>query len=242
MTDIPALRARQDLQDFLNSAWGLHGTARRPYRVLDAGCGGAVRIRLPDDAQITGIDISPESAARNTAIPDIIIGDVQTYPLPREAFDVVVCWELLEHVEAPREALTRFVQTLRQGGMIVLAIPNPHSLKGLITKISPHGLHVWILRHLLKQKNAGRPGFAPFPTHLSPDIAPPALEQFFRAHGMTVSFLRLYEGKRLSTLRQHAPWLYYMYRGSVSALNLMALKRRDFGASDMLLIAKSEAS
>lgn len=236
MTDYPALRARKDLQDFLDSHWTADGT----LRVLDAGCGGAVRIRLPGQAHITGIDISPESAARNTAIADIIIGDVQTYPLPSGTFDIVVCWELLEHVKEPRAALTRFVKTLRQGGLIVLAIPNPHSLKGLITKLSPHGLHVWILRHLLKQKNAGRPGFAPFPTHLSPDIAPAALERFFLAHNMSVRFLRLYEGKRLTTLGQHAPWLYYMYRACVSALNLITLKRRDFGASDMLLIAQSD--
>ena len=234
-TDTPALQARRELQDFLDAQL----TANAGTRVLDAGCGGAARIRLPKGAQIIGIDISPESAVRNTAIADIIIGDVQTYPLPRNAFDVVVCWELLEHVREPRAALTRFVGTLRQGGLIVLAIPNPVSLKGLITKASPHALHVWILRNILKQKNAGRPGFAPFPTHLSPDIAPSALEQFFHAHGMTISFLRLYEGKRLTTLRQHAPWLYYMYRACVSALNLITLKRHDFGASDMLLIAQA---
>lgn len=233
-TDTPAVEARRELQNFLDAQ-----LTSGPLRVLDAGCGGAVRIRLPEHAQITGIDISPESAARNTAIADIIIGDVQTYPLPRDTFDVVVCWELLEHVKEPRAALTRFVKTLRQGGLIVLAIPNPHSLKGLITKLSPHGLHVWILRHILRQKNAGRPGFAPFPTHLSPDIAPAALERFFAGHDMNVRFLRLYEGKRLSTLQRHAPWLYYMYRACVSALNLMSLKRRDFGASDMLLIAQS---
>jgi 2-polyprenyl-3-methyl-5-hydroxy-6-metoxy-1,4-benzoquinol methylase len=235
VTEIPALEARKELQNFLDAQLAQNSGAR----VLDAGCGGAARIRLPRHAQITGIDISPESAARNTAIADIIIGDVQTYPLPPRAFDIVVCWELLEHVEQPRAALTRFITTLRQGGLIVLAIPNPFSLKGLITKASPHALHVWILRNLLKQKNAGRPGFAPFPTHLSTDIAPSALEQFFRAHDMQVSFLRLYEGKRLSTLRQHAPWLYYMYRGCVSALNIITLKRHDFGASDMLLIAQA---
>lgn len=236
MADYPALRARQDLQDFLDSLW----TADGSLRVLDAGCGGALRIRLPKSAHITGIDISPDSAARNTTIADIIIGDVQTYPLPRQAFDVVICWELLEHVREPRAALTHFVKTLRQGGLIVLAIPNPHSLKGLITRLSPHGLHVWILRHILKQKNAGRPGFAPFHTYLSPDIAPPALERFFLAHNMSVRFLRLYEGKRLSTLRQHMPWLYYVYRGCVEALNLVT--RRDFGASDILLIAQSSSA
>lgn len=239
MADYPALRARQDLQDFLDSLWDSRW-AEGPLRVLDAGCGGAVRIRLPQQAHITGIDISPESAARNTTIADIIIGDVQSYPLPRDAFDVVLCWELLEHVQEPRAALTRFVKTLRQGGLIVLAVPNPHSLKGLITRASPHGLHVWILRHILKQKNAGRPGFAPFPTHLSPDIAPPALERFFAGHNMSVRFLRLYEGKRLSTLRQHMPWLYYMYRGCVGALNMAT--RRDFGASDILLIAQSSSA
>ncbi len=120
-TDTPALRARRELQDFLDAQLATSAGTR----VLDAGCGGAARIRLPEGAQIIGIDISPESAARNTAIADIIIGDVQTYPLPHNAFDVVVCWELLEHVREPRAALARFVGTLRQDGLIVLAIPIP---------------------------------------------------------------------------------------------------------------------
>src|SRR5689334_12200478 len=93
--------AREDLQKFLDT----HLAAQSRPQVMDAGCGGAVRVKLPGDAVLNGIDICPESAARNTTLARIVIGDVQSYPLPRDAFDIVICWELLEHVQNPVAAL-----------------------------------------------------------------------------------------------------------------------------------------
>jgi SAM-dependent methyltransferase len=224
--------AREDLQKFLDS----HFAALTEPQVMDAGCGGAMRVKLPGDAVLNGIDISRESAARNTALSNIVIGDVQSYPLPRDAFDIVICWELLEHVQDPVAALSNLIAATKPGGYIVLAFPNPTSLKGVVTRFSPHGLHVWLLRHFWGQKNAGRPGFAPFRTFLARDLAPHRLQKFIDAQGVETVFARFYEGNRITTLKRKAPALHFFYQAFLGVVN--ALARRDFGTSDVLLVLR----
>jgi SAM-dependent methyltransferase len=226
--------ARADLQEFLDTHLA---TLDRP-QVMDAGCGGAMRIRLPAGAVLNGIDISPESAERNSTLFNIVIGDVQSYPLPRAAFDIVICWELLEHVPHPLAALGNLIAATKPGGFIVLAFPNHASLKGLVTRLSSHKLHVWLLRHFWGQKNAGRPGYAPFPTYMAREIAPRMLEKFLQSQSVEVMFTRLYEGNRVATLRQKAPLLHALYQGFLKLLNALALNSHDFGQSDVLLVLR----
>jgi SAM-dependent methyltransferase len=78
------------------SAW-----LRPGERVLDIGCGrGATTRRAAAETgpsgSVAGIDIAPSLIEQARAVPhvgapiDWIIGDAQTFPLPRRAFDVVI--------------------------------------------------------------------------------------------------------------------------------------------------------
>jgi len=231
----PSTRAaRADLQNFLDT----HLAALDGPQVMDAGCGGAMRVTLPAGAVLNGIDISPESAARNSSLFNIVIGDVQTYPLPRAAYDIVICWELLEHVPRPLAALSNLIAATKPGGFIILAFPNRASLKGWVTRLSPHQFHVWLLRRFWGQKNAGRAGYAPFPTYMARDIAPRMLEKFLKSRDVEVVFARLYEGNRVATLREKAPLLHALYQGFLRVLNALSLNRHDFGQSDVLLVLR----
>jgi hypothetical protein len=109
----------------------------------------------------------------------------------------------------------------------------------LVTRLSPHQLHVWLLRHFWGQKNAGRHGYAPFPTYMARDIAPRMLEKFLQSRDVEVVFTRLYEGNRIATLRQKAPLLHALYQGSLRLLNTLSLNRLDFGQSDVLLVLRA---
>src|ERR1700677_2020333 len=137
---------------------------RKPLRVLDAGAGADLRLKLPPDAEITGIDISKDILTSNPALSERIIGDLQTYPLTADAFDVVVCWDVLEHLADPVSAVSNMSNALAKGGLLVIGGPNVWSTKGLLTKFTPHRFHVFVYRHLLHKPHAGEPGQAPFPT------------------------------------------------------------------------------
>lgn len=184
----------------------------RPLRVLEAGCGSLpLTLDFGESAHLVGIDISEEQLARNNVVSEKILGDLQVHDFAPESFDMVFCWDVLEHLPRPELALDNFRRAIRPGGLIVLKLPNVLSGKGLVTKFTPHGFHVWVYRRILRYPNAGKPGFTPFPTFLRWSIAPHRLVDFAERHGLRVDYLATYEADRQTALRDRLrlrgrPW------------------------------------
>ena len=137
MADAQALL---QLQAFVDGA--LQG--RTDLRILDAGCGSSSYVRAPETAYRVGIDISEEQLRKNTFVDEKILGDIQEYELPSASFDVIICWWVLEHLREPTKVLSGFRDALRENGLMVLAVPNVLSMKGLATKLTPFWFHVWV--------------------------------------------------------------------------------------------------
>ena len=114
----------------LQSVIGRFFSDGRSFEVLEAGCGSSRHIELGDRARIVGIDISEEQLARNDRLDRKILGDVQTHDFAPECFDLIVCWDVLEHLPEPERALRSFARASKAGGVILLALPNVFSLKG----------------------------------------------------------------------------------------------------------------
>jgi SAM-dependent methyltransferase len=189
-------------------------------RVLEAGCGSATHVSLPPTAHLVGLDLSPEQLERNTHIQEKILGDIQTHPLPAGDFDAVICWELLEHVPEPLRALDNLIRTLRPGGLLILAFPNVLSVKGLVTKLSPHWFHVWFYRRVLGDRLAGGVGRPPFPTCLPFAMAPERICDHARRRGLTVEYFDLFEALKQARLRRKlwiSGWRWKLAKALVSA-------------------------
>jgi SAM-dependent methyltransferase len=215
---------------------------RSGLRVLDAGCGGRLSFDLPSDATLIGIDISEESARRNKRINEIIIGDLQYHQLPPKSFDIVICCDVLEHLPRPELALVSLFNATKDDGIVILELPNVFSLKGLVTKFTPHFFHVWILRTFLNFHHAGEPGFAPFPTFLRRSIAPGSLLRFCAAHRMKPVYFVVHEGSTVKQLRQRSPLSFRFYALLVKLLNGLFLGTHDFGLTDVRLVLQRGAS
>lgn len=203
---------RQFLEDRCGTARGL--------RVLDAGCGSASRVRLGIDPIVTGIDISARQLANHSGLSERILGDLQTYPLAAERFDVAVCWELLEHLANPSAALTNLARTLRPGGLLVIAVPNRWSVKGLVTRLTPARFHVLAYRHLFGTRHTGHGDEGPFPTHYHRSIAPNALVTLGATLGLSLVYREVYESGMQIRLRQslHIPaWIWRLAIRTVRA-------------------------
>jgi SAM-dependent methyltransferase len=170
-------------------------------RALEAGCGSLSHVNLGHESHIVGIDISQEQLDKNTSVDEKILGDIETYPLPDSEFHVIVCWEVFEHLPRPKRALANMVRALKPGGLLVLAFPNVRSLKGLVTRYTPHRFHVWYYRYVLGHKLAGTEGRGPYPTFMRPSIAPDRIRRLAASHGLTVAFLAMVEGQQQRTLR-----------------------------------------
>lgn len=163
--------------------------------ILEAGCGSISYFRFNEKAHITGIDISERQLSRNRSIEMGVVGDIQVYDFQPSSFDVVICWNVLEHVQHPELALDKFVNAVKENGLIILGLPNLLSVKGLLAKYTPHLFHVWIYKYLFKHDNPGEDDRAPFKTILSYKITPNAIRRFARRNGLGIVYFSLYEPK-----------------------------------------------
>jgi len=162
--------------------------------VLEAGCGSASHIRFKARVHAVGIDISKEQLEQNAVVQEKILGDIQTYPLRKEDFDVVLCWMVLEHLAKPNDALLNLFGSVKPGGLLILGFPNLLSFKGIVTKITPFWFHR-LFYQFMKYKRR------PFPTYLRVALLPKHVMRFAEDNGFCVAFFRLVEGGVAKRLR-----------------------------------------
>lgn len=169
--------------------------------VLEAGCGSSSQIKFPEDVHITGIDISQEELDKNSVVSEKIVGDIQTHDLPADSFDMIVCWDVLEHLPRPTDALLRFEKAVRPGSVILLAFPNVNSVKGIVTKLTPLWFHELVYKFIYGKKY-GQPGLENFPTYLRRSISPKNICRFAEENNLSVNFLEVYESGVQRRFRQ----------------------------------------
>jgi SAM-dependent methyltransferase len=204
---------------------------RRPISVYEAGGGSTSYVRLEDlnVARITLVDIEPRQVARNDIAHETIVGDLQTIELPAESFDLVICYNVIEHLPRLPDALERLSRAVKRGGLIVIGAPVPMSLNGLAARWTPHFVHVWICRYLLKWPDAGKPGCAPFPVAYHRLVDPQELQAYMQQLGLQPTFFRTYLGSLIEEIERKNPRLGRLMMGAANFGH-----RASFGALDLL--------
>ncbi len=102
-------------------------------RLLDLGArGGALAEcarRLGLDIAYTGLDLSDENVRKAAGLGiDVRQADVsKPLPVENDAYDCVVCLELLEHLTTPVSVLEEISRALKPDGRAVISVPNPYS-------------------------------------------------------------------------------------------------------------------
>lgn len=115
----------------------LKGSYPLPWRgqgkVLDVGCGAGGNLKSLQDQgwEPHGIEISEIAAAhaRELTKGQIHTGTVESAPFPPDAFDLVLMSHSLEHFPSPVDALRRIYRLLKDDGLLVIHVPNAHSLE-----------------------------------------------------------------------------------------------------------------
>lgn len=97
-------------------------------KLLDFGCGSGnylARMRALG-WDVLGVDLSARAAgiARDAFQVPVVVGTIPSSALAPRSFDLVTAWEVLEHVQRPRQTLAGIRSLLRPGGRFVLTVPN----------------------------------------------------------------------------------------------------------------------
>jgi 2-polyprenyl-3-methyl-5-hydroxy-6-metoxy-1,4-benzoquinol methylase len=136
----------------LASRWSgvdlLHGTGRT---ALDAGCGVGHNAAFLHGLgyEVLAVDHSAEGveAAGQRYDPATFprirwgVADLDR-EIPAGSYDLVICWEVIEHLREPAAALERLYSKVKPGGVLVVTTPNKWGLWAMFLDDDPTHINV----------------------------------------------------------------------------------------------------
>lgn len=140
-----------------------------PRKVLDVGCGDgrlarAIRANCRD-VVIHGCDLSTAALTRSEGLDRSYAVDLNCEALPElgESFDLVIASEVIEHLIMPARVLEEFTRVVKQGGHVLLTVPNVafwrfrfQALSGQVPSVTAddrhlHSFSASLLEHLVRK-------------------------------------------------------------------------------------------
>jgi SAM-dependent methyltransferase len=134
--------------------WGFRKETLAQYKqsgaLLDLGCssGSFLEFMRSESWQLYGVEMSAEGArtAEEQSKAQVFVGNILDAPFPRESFDAITCFDVLEHLYEPRRVIARVGEWLKPGGIFYVLVPNVDSAEARMFGSYWHGLE--LPRHL----------------------------------------------------------------------------------------------
>ena len=149
--------ARYDRHPSELFAEAVHANLRPGLDILDVGSGRRPALEpaaRPAGSRYAGLDISATELelAPSGSYSDHVVADI-TEPVPalRGQFDLIVSWQVLEHVRHTDRALANLHDYLRPGGRLVAILSGRFSIFGMLNTVVPARTGVWLMQHLLRR-------------------------------------------------------------------------------------------
>jgi 2-polyprenyl-3-methyl-5-hydroxy-6-metoxy-1,4-benzoquinol methylase len=138
-----------EVEHFARYRWA--GQLAVGHTVLDAGCGvgyGSAMLARAGATEVVGLDLSAKAvAAASAAAPanaSFVAGDVHALPFAAGRFELVVCFEVIEHVDAQDDVIAELARVLAPGGVLAISSPN----RDVYPAGNPHHLHEYVPEEL----------------------------------------------------------------------------------------------
>lgn len=118
-------------------------------KVLEVGCGKGAFARILDTKKYIGLDFSSKARELAEDYGIVIMNETienysRDYP---NNFDVVVSFQTLEHVSNPKSFIEAKIRVLKQGGIMIIAVPSEDSFLKYTTNsllnMPPHHVTRW---------------------------------------------------------------------------------------------------
>jgi len=119
-------------------------------KLLDIGCGLGTFLQFAKahGFQVAGLESDPKAAeiARKKVDCEVVTATIETSSFQDASFDIIVMWDVIEHLVDPRAAIERVAKMLRPGGKLVIETPNERFfMRGVtrfVEKLSGYRLRV----------------------------------------------------------------------------------------------------
>jgi SAM-dependent methyltransferase len=169
----------------------LQARAGSTLRILEAGCGREWYFELDDIAyEVTGVDLDGHAMAfrkdQKHDLDHCIVGDLHTVDLPAGHFDVIYCSFVLEHIRGAEHVLDNFVRWLKPGGTLIIRVPDVTGVQTFLARRLPRWFAILYYKLAWGIKNAGKPGFAPYPAYYDDVISPRGFNEYCASRKLTL--------------------------------------------------------
>ncbi len=124
-------------------------------RILDMGAGRSPCIEprdRPPQANYVGLDLSAEEldAAPPGSYDEAWCGAIEDHRVELDGrFDLVISWQVLEHVRSLPDSLANIRRYLRPGGLFVAQLSGRFSVTSVLNALIPRRPAVWAMEKLL---------------------------------------------------------------------------------------------
>lgn len=199
-------------------------------RILDVGAGRAPTI-APEDrpagCEYVGLDISAEEldSAPPGAYDRAVVADISTPNDELRDFDLILSWQVLEHVPDLQKALANLGRMLRPGGTLLAQTSASYAAFALLARVVPHRLRVRAMARYLGHKEEQK-----FPTRYDR-----CTERSIRAMltgWSSVEIVPYYRAAPYFGMARPVQRLYLVYENAVAVRNLTGL------ATHYLIVAR----
>lgn len=113
--------------------------------VLDLGAGAGIIPEMNFKGKVKkmyGLD-PDERVMLNPFLDSAICSTAEEMPFDDEMFDVIICQNVMEHIENPLVMLAQVKRVLKRGGLFFVKTPNRNHYITLAARVTPHGFHQW---------------------------------------------------------------------------------------------------
>jgi ubiquinone/menaquinone biosynthesis C-methylase UbiE len=156
------------------------------HYVLDAGGGYRCPVQKGQCREITAVDMD-ERVLQNREVDVPIRGNLEKLPLLENKFDIIICRDVLEHLENPVACFKEFSRVLKDGGLCFFLAPNVLHYATMATKLTPEWLHKWFANKLWGEQ------YDVFPTYYKAN-QPDRLTKMMHEAGLELFTLQMFEG------------------------------------------------
>ena len=119
--------------------------------LLDVGCGEGAFLKLAREkgATVSGLEFNSDAVAiaraNNLNVNKQTIGEHRS--AASQQYDIVTCFQVLEHIENVRAFLDECVASIRPGGIFIVGVPNNDSFlqfdNNAVLNMPPHHMGLW---------------------------------------------------------------------------------------------------
>ena len=210
--------------------------------MLEAGAGSISYFVLAEGAELIALDISHGQLMRNPLTSLRVQGDLQRLPIAPGSVDMVVCFNVIEHVPDAALALEGMGNYLAPCGVLLLGFPHRSSLKALVTRVTPLAARraPGVVPVRRWEEGPRRRAFRRVPHGVPPRDGGARVLAWLAQRGFEVKFFRAYDGVAEYGIAGHG-LKGRIARGVYDAISLVG-RAATFGRwrpteSDVILIA-----